>query len=107
MKKSWKIDPDKCSGCRTCEVVCSLQHEGQVRVSRSRIKIVKWEQKGIDVPIVCQHCELPVCMENCPTGALYRQGEDEPVLYRKELCIGCKRCIAACPFEPGTMPPES
>ena len=97
MRCSWIIDPLKCTGCKTCEVVCSLYHHNEVNPSRSRIKIAKWEDKGIDVPVVCQHCEIPLCMENCPTGALYRNEEDGFVSYRKDLCIGCKLCLLVCP----------
>ena len=97
MKHSWWIDPSKCTGCRMCEVVCSLYHYNEVNSSKSRIRIVKWEDKGLDVPVVCQHCDRPLCMETCPTGALYRDGEDSIVSYRKELCIGCKLCLLVCP----------
>ena len=98
MKQTWKIDPDKCSGCRTCEVACSLFHQGEVNSDKSRIRIVKWEEKGIDVPVVCQHCEVPVCMENCPTGALRKGEETECVVYHPEACIGCKLCVLTCPL---------
>ena len=97
MRRSWIIDPLKCTGCKTCEVVCSLYHHNEVNPSRSRIRIVKWEDKGIDVPVVCQHCEIPLCMENCPTGALYRDEENGLVSYRRDLCIGCKLCLLVCP----------
>ena len=97
MKQSWMIDPSKCSGCKTCEVICSLYHHSEVNLNRSRIKIVKWEEKGLDIPVVCQHCEVPVCMENCPTGALFQNDEGGFVAYRKELCIGCKLCLLVCP----------
>lgn len=97
MKHSWLIDPSKCTGCRTCEVVCSLYHENEVNPSKSRIKVVKWEDKGMDVPVVCQHCEIPLCMEHCPSGALYKEGKHNVVCYRKELCIGCKLCLLVCP----------
>jgi anaerobic carbon-monoxide dehydrogenase iron sulfur subunit len=98
MKQAWKIDPEKCSGCRTCEVVCSLFHHGEVNPDRSCIRIVKWEEKGLDVPVVCQHCEIPVCMENCPSGALRRDEKTDAVLYHPEACIGCKLCVLTCPL---------
>jgi len=97
MRHSWIIDPSKCTGCKSCEVVCSLYHHNEVNLNKSRIKIVKWEEEGIDVPVVCQHCEIPLCMENCPTGALYRDDENTFVSYRKDLCIGCKLCLLTCP----------
>ena len=98
MKKSWKIDPEKCTGCRTCEVVCSIQHHGELNISKSRMKVVKWEERGLDVPVVCQHCDTPVCLQNCPTGALQRNEETGGIVYRQEACIGCKLCLLVCPL---------
>ncbi len=98
MKQTWKIDPEKCSGCRTCEVVCSLFHDGEVNPNKSRIRIVKWEEKGLDVPVVCQHCEIAACMENCPTGALRRDEKTDCVVYHQDACIGCKLCALTCPM---------
>jgi Fe-S-cluster-containing hydrogenase component 2 len=97
LKESWLIDPDKCSGCRICETVCSLQHEGEINPVKSRIRIIKWEEKGFDIPVVCQHCETPVCLENCPTGALYFDEKVGCVAYRKDSCVGCKLCLLVCP----------
>jgi len=96
-KRSWVIDSKKCTGCRTCEVVCSITHSGELDLGKSRIRIVKWEEKGIDVPVVCQHCDIAVCMENCPTGALSLDDLSGSVLYRKDNCIGCKLCMLSCP----------
>ena len=65
-KKVLFIDFEKCTGCRTCEVACSLRNEGICNPALSRITIVKWEEMGIDVPMVCQQCENPPCRSVCP-----------------------------------------
>lgn len=91
------IDPDKCSGCKICEAVYSLQHEGEVNPAKSRIRVVKWEEKDIDLPIVCRHWETPAWMENCPTDALYLDERLGCVAYRKEVCVGCKLCMLVSP----------
>lgn len=92
------VDPDKCTGCRNCEMVCSVFHSGVSNPSRSRIRILKWEEAGLYLPMTCQHCETPVCTEVCPTKACHRDLENQRVIIDPKKCIGCKTCIMACPF---------
>lgn len=94
------VDQKKCTGCRQCELVCSVFHTGSSNPSRSRIKIFKWEHEGIYLPMICNHCEKAYCLEVCPTKACHREPElNNRVVIDKNLCIGCKTCIMACPFD--------
>ena len=52
MTRVLAVDYEKCTGCRLCELVCSVRHEGVSNPARSRIRIVKWEWEGIYVPVV-------------------------------------------------------
>ena len=79
MAKVLMIDYEKCTGCRICEQVCSVKHEGVSNPARSRIKIVKWESEGRYVPVGCQQCESAPCMAICPVQALFRD-EELPLL---------------------------
>ena len=92
------VDQEKCTGCRLCELVCSVFHTGASNPGRSRIKVIKWEHEGIYLPTTCQNCEKPYCTEVCPTKACHRETEHQRVVIDKDLCIGCKTCIIACPF---------
>ena len=93
------VDQQKCTGCRQCELVCSVYHTGSSNPSRSRIKVFKWEHAGIYLPMICNHCEKAYCLEVCPTKACHREPElNNRVVIDKDLCIGCKTCIMACPF---------
>ncbi len=92
------IDYEKCTGCRACELACSVFHTGASNPSRSRIRVIKWEEIGLYLPLTCNQCEKPVCVEVCPTKACYISPETHKVLIDKNVCIGCKTCILACPF---------
>ena len=98
MPKVIHIDPDRCTGCRVCEIACSLEHTGECNPTRARIKVMKNDEEGIDLPVVCMHCANPPCVEVCPTGAITRDNASGAVLIREEDCVGCKLCIRECPL---------
>lgn len=98
MQKILFVDPEKCTGCRLCENACSLYHEKVSNPSRARIHIVKWENSGLYVPMVCQHCETPICETVCPMGAVSRDEKTGAVIIDRDLCIGCKLCVMFCPL---------
>ncbi len=50
------------------------------------------------LPLMCQHCEYPPCVDVCPTGASFRRA-DGIVLVDKHICIGCRYCMMACPYK--------
>ncbi len=97
-KKILTIDPEKCTGCRNCELVCSVRHNGVSNPSLSRIQVVKWEHIGVYIPMSCQQCEDAPCLEVCPKDAIYCDEVLERVAIDHDLCIGCKMCVSACPF---------
>ncbi|MEE8300603.1 MAG: 4Fe-4S dicluster domain-containing protein [Desulfatiglandales bacterium] len=92
------IDHDKCTGCRLCELVCSVKHTGASNPSRATVHVVKWEDEGFYLPMLCQHCVDAPCTSVCPTNAIYKDEGLNRVMIDYDLCIGCKVCIAACPF---------
>ncbi|MBU0496315.1 MAG: 4Fe-4S dicluster domain-containing protein [Chloroflexi bacterium] len=98
MEKILVIDHEKCTGCRLCEMVCSVKHTGMSNPSRSRIHIVKWPLEGFELPMVCQQCEEAPCIAVCPKDALSRDVALGRVVVDYNLCIGCKMCVMACPF---------
>ena len=68
MGKVLQINLEKCTGCRLCELVCSVFHDGASNAARSRIKVVKWEQEGLYIPMSCQQCQDAPCMIVCREG---------------------------------------
>jgi len=97
-KKMLVTDPEKCTGCRLCEIVCSVKHTGVSNPARAGIHIIKWDNEGFYFPMRCQHCQDAPCMAVCPKDAISRDTELDSVTINYDLCIGCKMCISACPF---------
>ena len=93
------LDYDKCTGCRICEMACSLFHNNQCNPELSGIRIKTKEINGkiYTVPTLCQNCFDAPCVNACPTGATYKD-EEGVVRVDEEKCIGCKSCIYYCPF---------
>lgn len=102
------VDADKCTGCGICELVCSLHNEKECNPEKARIRVIRSEEEGIiyTVPVVCQQCEKPLCLELCPVTALYRDPETGAVVVSEEKCIGCRLCVYVCPFGAITVDPE-
>ncbi len=90
--------PERCTGCHICELVCSFEKTRSFNPKRSRITILEDEQQGVSIPVACRHCTVPLCMEACPTAALYIDALDGVVLFDEGACIGCRNCVLACPF---------
>ena len=98
MAKILMINHEKCTGCRLCELVCSVTHEGVSNPTRSRINIIKWEAEGLYIPMSCQQCEDAPCMTICPVKAISRDQALDYVKINYDVCIGCRSCVAVCPF---------
>jgi len=107
-RKRWGllIDTTKCAtGCTDCVDAC--QHENgwpAVPTPTSAQWIRKIEIKEIrtgrsaSVPVMCQHCAEPPCVDVCPTGASFKRA-DGIVLVDRHTCIGCRYCMMACPYK--------
>ena len=91
-------DSEKCVGCRICEMACSAKHDGEINPFRSRLQIVKWDKEGQGIPITCVQCQSASCQAVCPVKAIYREEAMDRVMINYDLCIGCRMCVAVCPF---------
>jgi protein NrfC len=98
------VDIEKCQGCLSCMLACSLIHEGVESPSLSRIQIMQNSFVSFphDLTIEqCRQCVEPACVEICPVDALEPDADFGNVrIVDREKCIGCGLCFEACPFTP-------
>ncbi|MFZ7113303.1 MAG: 4Fe-4S dicluster domain-containing protein, partial [Desulfatiglandales bacterium] len=78
--------------------VCTAYHYGVLNPMKSRIKVMKWEPEGLYIPVTCNHCQDAPCMSACPVKAIYRDRDLDTVMVDQNACIGCRTCVAVCPF---------
>ena len=101
------IDTAKCvSDCSDCVKACNEEHglreiHGPA-TDAQWIRTVTLKNKStghtVQMPMMCQHCEKPPCVDVCPTGASFKR-VDGIVLVDKHICIGCRYCMMACPYK--------
>lgn len=103
------IDLRKCIGCHACSVSCKAEFDVPLGVWRSWVKQVdKGSYPNVKrqfLPRLCNHCDEPPCVKVCPSGASYQE-EDGTVQIKEKVCIGCKLCMAACPYNARFINPE-
>ena len=95
------IDLALCIGCNACAVACKM--ENGVGLGHFNTWVESWDVdrdgdvRRASVPKLCNHCANPACVSVCPTGASYVDA-DGSVQVDTGKCIGCKYCMAACPY---------
>lgn len=96
-EKLW-ADPDKCTGCGICELVCSFFREGQWTHALSRIKIIKEENNTGFYQLFCQQCDNPPCETACLMNIVKKDSLTGKVTRNVQGCIGCRACEVTCPL---------
>jgi len=105
MNKIILVETERCLGCHSCELACSVAHSKQKELFKAiesgekvPTKIILEVYEDSTVPIHCRHCDDAPCILVCPTGAISRPAEKGPVVLNNDKCIGCHACIMVCPF---------
>jgi Fe-S-cluster-containing dehydrogenase component/formate-dependent nitrite reductase membrane component NrfD len=96
------VDQSRCIGCHACTTACRSENEVPLSVTRTYVKSVDvgvypTARRSFQVTR-CNQCDDPPCVHACPTAAMHRR-PDGIVDFDKAVCIGCKACIAACPYD--------
>ena len=96
------VNEEWCLGCHLCEYYCAFANSGvsdmvkalkNVRIN-PRIRIE--EENGVSFAVFCRHCNDPICVKSCITGALTR--ENGAVVFNHDKCVGCFTCVLSCPY---------
>jgi len=103
------IDLVKCIGCHACTVACQIENDVPKGFRRSMVIDAEVGQfptvHSVKLPRLCNHCADAPCEKVCPTGATYHL--DSTIQVDEAKCIGCEKCIAACPYKARFMHPVS
>lgn len=97
------VNEQWCLGCHLCEYYCAFANSGESDMVRAlhgkkdiRPRIEITEHGGVSFAVSCRHCDEPLCVKGCITGALTR--ENGVITIDKERCVGCYTCILSCPY---------
>jgi formate dehydrogenase iron-sulfur subunit len=105
MARAILYDSTLCVGCRQCEEACSARWKlpyndkiaAEERTSAHKLTTIRTYGERFSRKL-CNHCQDPACASVCPVAAL-RKTEAGPVIYDEDRCMGCRYCMAACPFQ--------
>ncbi len=88
------IDLERCTRCDECVRACADTHGGRPRFVREGEKY-----DHLLIARACYHCQDPVCLIGCPTGAIRRANVGDVVEIKEDICIGCGNCASNCPYD--------
>ena len=103
------VDLKRCIGCHTCSMACKGENNLPNQIWWNRVMTDGGEAMDTPrgtyphltmrkIPVACQHCSNPACTKVCPVGATSKDPETGIVRQDYSKCIGCRMCMAACPY---------
>ena len=113
------FDAKKCSGCKTCDVICKSKFDAVPTQTTRRVYEYVGGEAFVNedntvtnnvfayyVSVGCNHCSEPACVQACPTGACHKQQTNGLVKIDSDVCIGCGSCSRACPYDAPQLDPN-
>ena len=97
MDKTYVVIPRNCTGCRTCELACSMVKGTSQALGQPRIRVYKIAEHRF-MQMTCMQCAEAACAKVCPSNALQRNASTGAIEVKNDLCVGCALCESACPF---------
>lgn len=106
------VRPERCIGCHHCEIACAVEHSrskdlagalAEDPLPRPRIHVEAGSAFNTSFPNRCRHCRPAPCEQVCPTGAVFRDPEQDLVLVSTRRCIACALCAMVCPVDAVTF----
>jgi len=95
--KRLTVVPERCSGCRLCELACAIHASGSNNPKKARIRIISlYPHPVVRMPIFCKQCKEPKCRDSCPVDAIAIH--NGVVTIDDERCISCQSCVVSCPY---------
>ena len=104
------VDTQLCVGCNNCAMVCKVENNIPDNQWWNRAMTMGGENEYTPggtypdnlkmrfITMACQHCDNPACTKVCPVGATYKDADTGIVRQDYDRCIGCRMCMAACPY---------
>lgn len=103
------INEHTCIGCHACSVACKMEHDVPLSVNRTYVKQIEvgtFPEVSRQFQVTrCNQCDNAPCVTICPVTAMFTR-PDGIVDFDRDVCIGCKSCIAACPYDAIFINPE-
>ena len=107
------VKEEVCMACRLCEVNCLVEHSTtkdtvkayKRELPRALARVKVDEKAAISFPSLCHHCDTPICVYSCITGAMAKDPVTSVVSINPDKCVGCWTCVMVCPF--GAVIPDN
>ncbi len=102
---------DNCIGCHSCEAACSEKNGLPADIAWRKVGYLEGgtypDHTRVNISMACNHCDDPVCLKGCPTGAYVKYEDTGAVIVDSDICFGCRYCTWVCPYEAPAFNPET